>query len=169
MGWYIRRYIKVGPVRFNLSKSGIGTSVGVRGFRVGVRPNGRTYVHAGRYGLYYRQELGRGRSNKIQRDVAETNQLCEVQEYNTASSQELIPESRKEFLQKLNKAYKGTRLDYLCFGLFVFLTLICFMENIALGAIASIIGITITFLVVRWEFRRRVIVIHYDLDNTYNI
>ena len=35
MGFYIRKSVKAGPFRFNLSKSGIGTSVGVRGFRVG--------------------------------------------------------------------------------------------------------------------------------------
>ncbi|WP_097011774.1 DUF4236 domain-containing protein [Pseudodesulfovibrio profundus] len=59
MAFYLRKSVRLGPVRFNLSKSGIGASVGVKGFRVGVRPNGKSYLHAGRYGLYYRQELGR--------------------------------------------------------------------------------------------------------------
>jgi hypothetical protein len=57
MGFYIRKSKKVGPFRFNLSKSGIGTSVGVRGFRVGTGPRGN-YVHAGRNGIYYRQQWG---------------------------------------------------------------------------------------------------------------
>jgi hypothetical protein len=60
MGFYIRKSKKVGPFRFNLSKSGIGTSVGVRGFRVGTGPRGK-YVHAGRNGLYYRASLGASR------------------------------------------------------------------------------------------------------------
>ena len=64
MAWYLRKSVSIGPVRFNLSKSGVGTSVGVKGFRVGVRPNGKSYVHAGRYGLYYRQELGNPDQNK---------------------------------------------------------------------------------------------------------
>jgi hypothetical protein len=59
MGFYIRKSFKVGPIKLNLSKSGIGTSVGVKGFRVGQRPNGRQYVHAGRYGVYYKKDLGR--------------------------------------------------------------------------------------------------------------
>jgi len=59
MGFYLRKSFKVGPVRFNLSKSGIGTSVGVKGFRIGQRPNGSRYMHGGRYGFYYRKELGR--------------------------------------------------------------------------------------------------------------
>jgi len=56
MGWYLRKSLKVGPLRFNLSKSGVGTSIGVKGFRVGTGPRGR-YVHAGRGGLYFRQSL----------------------------------------------------------------------------------------------------------------
>ncbi|MBN2579097.1 MAG: DUF4236 domain-containing protein [Pirellulales bacterium] len=61
MGYYLRKSFRIGPVRFNLSKSGIGVSAGVKGARFGVRPDGRSYVHAGRYGLYFRQELGRNR------------------------------------------------------------------------------------------------------------
>jgi Protein of unknown function (DUF4236) len=60
MGYYIRKSKKVGPFRLNLSKSGIGASVGVRGFRVGTGPRGN-YVHAGRNGLYYRKQWGGNR------------------------------------------------------------------------------------------------------------
>jgi len=43
MSWSFRRSIRLGPLRFNLSKSGVGTSVGVRGFRVGKNAKGRDY------------------------------------------------------------------------------------------------------------------------------
>ena len=33
MGFYIRKSLSAGPFRFNLSKSGVGVSVGVPGFR----------------------------------------------------------------------------------------------------------------------------------------
>ena len=56
MAWYLRKSLKVGPIRFNLSKSGIGTSVGVKGLRIGSGPRGK-YIHAGREGLYFRQSL----------------------------------------------------------------------------------------------------------------
>lgn len=56
MGFYIRKSVRVGPLRFNLSKSGIGVSTGVPGLRVGSGPRG-TYIHMGRGGLYYRQTL----------------------------------------------------------------------------------------------------------------
>jgi hypothetical protein len=56
MGWYLRKGLNFGPLRINLSKSGLGGSVGVKGFRVGTGPRGR-YLHAGRGGLYYRTSL----------------------------------------------------------------------------------------------------------------
>jgi len=40
MGIYLRKSFKVGPIRFNLSKSGLGVSLGVKGLRYGVRPDG---------------------------------------------------------------------------------------------------------------------------------
>jgi hypothetical protein len=56
MGFYIRKGIQVGPFRFNLSRSGLGISVGVKGFRVGTGPRG-SYIHMGRGGIYYRKSL----------------------------------------------------------------------------------------------------------------
>ena len=58
MGFYIRKAFRAGPIRFNLSKSGFGASVGVTGARVGLSSQGRAYVHGGRHGLYYRKSLG---------------------------------------------------------------------------------------------------------------
>jgi hypothetical protein len=52
MGWGFRRSLKFGPVRLNLSKSGVGYSIGGRGFRVGQDAKGRAYTAASipRYG-----------------------------------------------------------------------------------------------------------------------
>jgi hypothetical protein len=58
MPFYLRKAISAGPFRFNLSKSGVGLSVGVKGLRFGIGPRGN-YIHAGRGGLYYRTSLGR--------------------------------------------------------------------------------------------------------------
>jgi len=57
MGFYVRKSVRAGPFRFNLSKSGVGVSAGVPGFRVGAGPRGN-YVHVGRHGVYYRAALG---------------------------------------------------------------------------------------------------------------
>ena len=44
MGFYYRKSVGLGPFRVNLSKSGIGYSVGGRGFRTGVSSRGRRYT-----------------------------------------------------------------------------------------------------------------------------
>jgi hypothetical protein len=59
MPFYIRKAFRLGPVRINLSKSGLGASVGMKGARLSTGPRG-TQVNAGRYGLYYRKRLGGG-------------------------------------------------------------------------------------------------------------
>jgi len=43
MGWGFRKSINLGPLRINASKSGIGYSIGGRGFRVGKDARGRSY------------------------------------------------------------------------------------------------------------------------------
>jgi hypothetical protein len=60
MGWGFRRSVKFGPLRLNLSKSGIGYSVGVRGFRVGKDEKGRSYTSESipGTGLYSRNYSG---------------------------------------------------------------------------------------------------------------
>lgn len=44
VGFYYRKSARLGPFRVNLSKSGIGYSVGGRGFRTGVSARGRGYT-----------------------------------------------------------------------------------------------------------------------------
>lgn len=55
MGFYLRKSFRMGPVRLNLSKSGLGVSAGVTGARVGLTSQGKAYVHGGRGGLYIRE------------------------------------------------------------------------------------------------------------------
>lgn len=43
MGWGFRKSINLGPLRINASKSGLGYSVGGRGFRIGKDARGRKY------------------------------------------------------------------------------------------------------------------------------
>lgn len=57
MGFYIRKALRLGPLRINLSRHGVGYSVGIRGARIGRTAQGRAYVQAGRGGLYYRKHV----------------------------------------------------------------------------------------------------------------
>jgi hypothetical protein len=43
MGFFYRKSINLGPFRVNVGKSGLGYSVGGRGFRVGRSSRGRKY------------------------------------------------------------------------------------------------------------------------------
>jgi hypothetical protein len=56
MGWGYRRGFNFGPLRLNLSKSGIGYSIGTRGFRVGQDGKGRKYSYFSipRTGIFHR-------------------------------------------------------------------------------------------------------------------
>lgn len=44
MGWSYRKSASFGPFRINVSKSGIGYSIGGKGFRTGVNARGRRYT-----------------------------------------------------------------------------------------------------------------------------
>lgn len=44
MGFFYRKSVRFGPFRVNLSKSGVGASVGTRGIRTGVSARGRRYT-----------------------------------------------------------------------------------------------------------------------------
>ena len=167
MGWFLRKSVRIGPVRFNLSKSGIGTSVGVKGFRIGVRPNGKSYIHAGRQGLYYRQELGEStpkddlRQEPSEFIVSDQN----TTKYETASSKDLISHSRKYLLEKLNNSYKAPRLDLIVGAIFLILTFFLFSYSDILGAISTLIGIVGFILIARWETKRRTISLIYDFED----
>ena len=168
MPWYLRKYVSIGPVRFNLSKSGIGTSFGVKGFRVGVRPNGKSYVHAGRHGLYYRQELGSIHQNEsvTNYDLETLNQNDTV-DFNSMSSAELSSVAKKDLLSQLNKSYKAFRIDYLVGVLFLILSLIVWKESNLIRILVISFGIVISIGAVIWETRRRTIEITYEFENDY--
>lgn len=56
MGFFIKKSVNVGPLRFNLSKSGVGVSTGFKGFRIGTGPRGN-YVQVGSNGIYYKKSF----------------------------------------------------------------------------------------------------------------
>jgi len=164
MAWYLRKSISVGPIRFNLSKSGVGASVGVTGFRVGMRPNGSSYVHAGRYGLYMREELGGRRTSEspILKVIA-NDSPSEV--FNAVSTRDLSTPERKELLDRLNKSYKDFRLDYLVMALVVLVFTVMWINDNQLGmGVSAVVGTILSFLVSVYESKRRTVKIAYDFE-----
>src|SRR6185437_11923904 len=102
--------ISAGPFRFNLSGSGIGMSVGVKGLRVGTGPRGN-YVHMGRGGLYYRASLGgrpRATSSRVSsprtvpqpQPVATDAQMTAVE---TGDVLEMAPSNGSDVIDQINE------------------------------------------------------------------
>jgi hypothetical protein len=169
MGYYIRKSVRLGPVRLNLSKSGIGASFGVRGLRYGVRPDGRAYVHAGRYGLYYRQTLGTGSRREPRRryedeSTASGPALGPTVVYDTAEAVQLAKRSGTELTGFLQRSYGWARLDYLGVFLAACLCAVSFLASVGLGVFVGFLGTLASWWVCRWETRRRSVYVHYDLD-----
>jgi Protein of unknown function (DUF4236) len=57
MGTFFRKSFKVGPLKLNLSKSGLGVSAGMKGAHIGLNARGRSYVSGGKDGIYFRENL----------------------------------------------------------------------------------------------------------------
>lgn len=114
MGFYIRKSIKVGPLRFNLSKSGVGVSAGVKGFRVSMGPRGN-YVHMGHGGLYYRAAIPASNSTRPN-VISDTNppipdnthdQLVEIESADVA---QMVDSSSQELLNEISQKQKIPRI-----------------------------------------------------------
>jgi hypothetical protein len=66
MGWSLRRSLNLGPLRINASKSGLGFSVGGRGFRAGKDAKGRRYTQASIPGTgIYRRDYIQNTNNPL--------------------------------------------------------------------------------------------------------
>lgn len=84
MGWYLRKSVGLGPPRFNLSKSGIGASIGVKGLRVSKGPRGKQ-INAGAGGLYYRGSLD-APANSPHAEASNVSELATLDESNATQA-----------------------------------------------------------------------------------
>jgi len=106
VSFYIRKAFTFGPVRLNLSRSGLGASFGVKGARIGVGPRG-TYIHAGRGGFYYRQTILPSRPQHPTPQPAQTIQTPSAELQQISSSAALaIDSSADTLLQEFNRVTK---------------------------------------------------------------
>lgn len=119
MSFYLRKSIRVGPFRFNLSNSGVGVSAGVTGFRVGSGPRGN-YIHMGRGGIYYRKTLPSGRRrghadsaqpvpSKPQRSETQMPGVGPMIQIESGDVAQMTDSSSAELLQELDEKRKKTR------------------------------------------------------------
>jgi hypothetical protein len=116
MGFYIRKGFNFGPLRLNLSRSGLGASFGVKGARIGIGPRG-SYVHMGRDGLYYRQTLHFGQQSPSHSPSVNPQSLSPQQAFSVDGLQEIssapaigmLDSSAGQLLQELNRVKR--RMD----------------------------------------------------------
>lgn len=117
MGFYLRKSISVGPLRFNLSTSGIGVSAGVKGLRFGIGPRGN-YVHMGLGGLFYRATIpfsSPSRKSPIEPSSLASPRIpagthAPLEEIESADISEIVSSSSRELLDELNKKRAKARL-----------------------------------------------------------
>jgi uncharacterized protein DUF4236 len=107
MGFFFRRSTRVGPFRLNLSRSGIGASVGVKGARLTLTPRGTTYVTVGSNGFYYRETLSHRDDMPRVHPAAPTSARPNVGSTDdaiaTAGSLDLKDSSSERLIQQLNE------------------------------------------------------------------
>ena len=175
MGFYIRKSIKAGPFRFNLSKSGVGLSVGVRGLRFGTGPRGN-YVRAGLGGFYYSQSLGPTHSNKTigQREPPRESQSkpsqeldidgIQMHEIGSGEARGMKDSSAKHVLDQINENHRKVRLSNV-FGLIFLIAAILSFRISHSTAILLMSCSVIGYLLGRWiDSFRRTTVIYYDFE-----
>lgn len=170
MGFYIRKSLKAGPLRFNLSKSGVGVSVGVPGFRVGTGPRGN-YVHAGRNGLYYRATLGGGKNQRpepsqqgIQPQAANFNpsQLV-MDDVAGATAMNLVPTAGGDIVEQLNAASNRFKWGWIAAAVVAIVGLFSLPRGLFIWAV---LGPLCAWLVMQDQARSKVVVF-YDIHDAH--
>lgn len=175
MGFYIRKSIKAGPFRFNLSRSGIGVSTGVKGLRIGMGPRGN-YIHMGYGGLYYRKTLSKSDLNirtktPIQHSLLQPEQNFLSSEYTNFQEIEsgdigaMTDSSSVELLAEFDSKRKKWQTWPWVTGLS--LVLFYFVMNIfpawALWLVIGLAAIT-TYLACNYDQIRKSVVLFYDME-----
>jgi len=116
MGISIRKSVKAGPLRFNLSKSGIGVSAGLPGLRVGSGPRGN-YVRVGSSGAMYLSSKSRRSGSRVEAPPVPSVPWnpAEVLMDDTSglSALELRPTGGDDIVQQLNEAARRPRWGWI--------------------------------------------------------
>lgn len=171
MGLYLRKSVSVGPIRFNFSKSGIGISAGIPGFRIGMGPKGN-YVHMGAGGLYYRATLDPEQSTRRRLEQQQqTEQAAEVLhdgfvDIDSKHISELRDIDAKDLLDELDRKRKMLPLWKLfALGSMIgFFTSWHYLEDHQYSIYIMLAGLILTPLIAMLDALRKTTVIYYDLE-----
>jgi hypothetical protein len=180
MGFYIRKALRVGPLRFNLSKSGVGVSAGIKGLRLGTGPRGH-YIHMGRGGLYLRKSLnplgGRattgsdtpqlsprpGEPSGPEVPLGTVGPLLDVE---SGSVQQMVDASSAELLREMNEKRKKVRLLPGAIALSIIGTVLLLAGGMPtwLVVLFGALAVGFCWLVFMMDELRKTTVVFYDLE-----
>lgn len=173
MGFYLRKSIKVGPFRLNLSKSGIGVSGGITGFRLGTGPRGN-YVHMGRGGLYYRKSLGnKGSSRRSGSDSTHGHSpsppplpITDITEIDSADVSQMRPCSALDLLQEIEEKNRFHRIGpwVLAAGIALILWPISIGLPLPIPLGLTILVASAAFFAFQRDAVRKTVVLFYEFD-----
>ena len=172
MGFYIRKAISVGPFRFNLSKSGVGLSAGVKGLRFGTGPLGN-YVHMGRGGLYYRKTLPSGSTERNQQShrpaLQQSNTEIEhelLKEIESAHITQMVDSSSADLVAEMNGKRKKVRIWPFIATLGAILMFVAFKnsETLILTLVIAAVAIAFTIFASIKDSLRKTTVLFFELE-----
>ena len=169
MGFYLRKSLSVGPFRFNLSKSGIGLSTGIKGFRVGTGPRGN-YVHMGRGGIYFRQTLPISPSFEKTRFPSnfpeQQSSSIEFKEIESGSVSQMVDSSSSVLLEEINSKSIKPRLWPWVLGLSLCLLTVLIAISSAIWVICSVASLCAAGVIwaVHADKLRKSVVLFYELE-----
>lgn len=170
MGLYLRKSIRVGPLRFNLSGSGVGVSVGVKGLRVGTGPRGN-YVHMGRHGLYYRATIPQSRPGQGPIPSAPAPQIPggthePLNDIESAAAAQIVDSSSAELLREINEKRRKIRLWPLALTSALILLVLALFAGWPRWLVVAIpiLGVAAIYFAHRRDVLARTVVLFYDLD-----
>ncbi|HEY8224241.1 MAG TPA: DUF4236 domain-containing protein [Pyrinomonadaceae bacterium] len=168
MGWYLRKSFGLGPFRLNLSKSGIGYSVGVRGARIGVGPRGN-YVRLGRGGVYYQKYFSTPSSQPG--DGAHSFVPAEVPELGTrvvSADAALLHDATSEgLLREIQAKQRKTRLAPVGAILSCLLVVAMLVVKVPLWLTLAAIPLLVCIHVylAHTDYESKLVVLNYELDS----
>jgi ribosomal protein S25 len=167
MSFYLKKSLKFGPVRFNLSKSGIGVSAGVKGFRVGAGPRGN-YIHAGRGGIYYRKNFRGGVGARLvaQDERIRSGDTDGFVQQEASKVRPTAETNAAELVAELNR--KKRRVVIWPLGILILLIVGVLLVSQPFDPIWTVVDIALAIglaiLFVTWDRRRRRAVLYYNLE-----
>ncbi len=173
MGFYLRKSISAGPFRFNLSSSGVGMSVGVKGFRIGSGPRGN-YIHMGRGGLYYRASLGGGKTQIPRANIAPSGTYSApaptgyyaTQQIETGNTLDMKPSNGSDIVDQINQKLGIMKLWPVSLVAGIVATVLLMSDPNTAPFGIGIAGLTVvgSAILSRWDASRKTVVLMYDMD-----